>query len=64
MNGVYKMRRWKSGGYSYFSLGVPREIGERLDEEERYTVEQLKDGSIIYTPFRAPRRGDFAPRSK
>jgi hypothetical protein len=64
MNGIYKMRSWVSRGHSYHALGVPREIAESYGDEERFAVERLKDGSIVYTPFRAPRHGDFAPRAK
>lgn len=56
MHGVLKMRRWKSNGYSYYALGVPRDIAEQADDAELYTVERSKDGAITYTPLRQTRK--------
>lgn len=57
---LYKLRRWSSRGNDYYSLGVPRQIGEQYEQGERFIVEQLKDGSIRFEPFRKGRKGDFA----
>ena len=49
--GVYKLRSWESHGYRYHSLGVPRDVASRYDDDELFLCERQRDGSILFTPL-------------